>query len=45
MKSTGIVSKMNELGRIVLPIELIRTLGIDENRPTGILRGSRKYYS
>ena len=33
MKSTGIVSKMDELGRIVLPIELIRTLGIDEKDP------------
>ena len=30
MKSTGIVSKVDELGRIVLPIELRRTLGIEE---------------
>ena len=30
MKSTGIVRKVDELGRIVLPIELRRTLGIDE---------------
>ena len=29
MKSTGIVRKVDELGRIVLPIELRRTLGID----------------
>ncbi|MBN4067756.1 MAG: AbrB family transcriptional regulator [Alkaliphilus sp.] len=28
MKSTGIVRKVDELGRIVLPIELRRTLGI-----------------
>ena len=28
MKSTGIVRKLDELGRIVLPIELRRTLGI-----------------
>ena len=30
MKSTGIVRKMDELGRIVLPIELRRTLDIAE---------------
>jgi len=30
MKSTGIVRKVDELGRIVLPIELRRTLGIGE---------------
>lgn len=30
MKSTGIVRKVDELGRIVLPIELRRTLGIVE---------------
>ena len=30
MKSTGIVIKVDELGRIVLPIELRRTLGIEE---------------
>ena len=30
MKSTGIVRKVDELGRIVLPIELRRTLGIEE---------------
>lgn len=29
MKSTGIVRKIDELGRIVLPIELRRTLDID----------------
>ena len=28
MKSTGIVRKIDELGRIVLPIELRKTLGI-----------------
>ena len=28
MKSTGIIRKVDELGRIVLPIELRRTLGI-----------------
>ncbi len=30
MKSTGIVRKVDELGRIVLPIELRRTLDIME---------------
>ncbi|MGN8648215.1 AbrB/MazE/SpoVT family DNA-binding domain-containing protein [Gracilibacillus sp. HCP3S3_G5_1] len=30
MKSTGIVRKVDELGRVVIPIELRRTLGIQE---------------
>jgi transcriptional pleiotropic regulator of transition state genes len=30
LKSTGIVRKVDELGRIVLPIELRRTFGIAE---------------
>ena len=30
MKATGIVRKVDELGRIVLPIELRRTLNIEE---------------
>lgn len=30
MKSTGIVRKVDELGRIVLPIELRRTMDIGE---------------
>jgi len=30
MKSTGIVRKVDELGRIVLPVELRRTLNIAE---------------
>lgn len=29
MKSTGIVRRVDELGRIVIPMELRRTLGID----------------
>ena len=33
MKSTGIVRKVDELGRIVLPIELRRTLDIAERIP------------
>lgn len=30
MKTTGIVRKLDELGRITLPIELRRTLGVTE---------------
>jgi transcriptional pleiotropic regulator of transition state genes len=30
MRSTGIVRKVDELGRVVIPIELRRTLGIEE---------------
>ena len=30
MKSTGIVRKVDELGRVVIPIELRRTLDIAE---------------
>ena len=30
LKSTGIVRKVDELGRVVLPIELRRTLNIEE---------------
>ncbi|QZA33054.1 AbrB/MazE/SpoVT family DNA-binding domain-containing protein [Hydrogenibacillus sp. N12] len=30
MKATGIVRKVDELGRVVIPIELRRTLGIGE---------------
>jgi len=30
IKSTGIVRKVDELGRVVIPIELRRTLGIEE---------------
>jgi len=36
MKATGIVRKVDELGRIVLPIELRRTLGIDVKDPLEI---------
>ena len=36
MKSTGIVRKVDELGRVVLPIELRRTLGIEEKDPLEI---------
>lgn len=36
MKSTGIVRKVDDLGRVVLPIELRRTLGIEEKDPVEI---------
>ena len=36
MKSTGIIRKVDDLGRIVLPIELRRTLGIGERDPLEI---------
>ena len=36
MKSTGIVRKVDELGRIVLPIELRRTLDIEVKDALGI---------
>jgi len=36
LKATGIVRKVDTLGRIVLPIELRRTLGIDEKDPLEI---------
>ncbi len=36
MKSTGIVRKLDDLGRIVLPVELRRTLQIGEKDPVEI---------
>ena len=36
MKATGIVRKVDELGRIVLPIELRRTLDIEIKDPLEI---------
>ena len=36
MKATGIVRKVDELGRIVLPIELRRLYGIAEHDPVEI---------
>lgn len=37
MKSTGIVRKMDELGRIVIPVELRRSLDIQEKDGMEIL--------
>ena len=36
MKSTGIVRRLDELGRITLPIELRRTLDVAERDPLEI---------
>lgn len=36
MKSTGIVRKIDELGRVVIPIELRRTLNLAERDPVEI---------
>lgn len=36
MKATGIVRKVDELGRIVLPMELRRTLNIQKEDPVEI---------
>lgn len=36
MKSTGMVRKVDELGRVVIPIELRRSLGIKEKDPIEI---------
>lgn len=36
MKSTGIVRRIDDLGRVVIPMELRRTLGITEGDPLEI---------
>lgn len=36
MRATGIVRKIDELGRIVLPIELRRTMNLNERDPVEI---------
>ena len=36
MKSTGIIRRMDELGRVVIPIELRKNLGIAEKDPIEI---------
>ena len=36
MKATGIVRRVDDLGRIVIPIEIRRTLKIREGDPLGI---------
>lgn len=42
MKATGIVRKIDELGRVVIPAELRRTMGIEEKASLEIFTdGSR----
>ena len=36
MKTTGIVRRIDELGRVVLPVELRRTLGLDVRDPVEV---------
>lgn len=36
MKTTGIIRKVDELGRVVLPVEMRRTLEIEERDPLEI---------
>ena len=36
MKATGIVRKVDELGRVVIPVELRKSLGINEKDPIEI---------
>jgi transcriptional pleiotropic regulator of transition state genes len=36
LKSTGIVRRVDELGRVVIPVELRRVYGIDERDPLEI---------
>jgi transcriptional pleiotropic regulator of transition state genes len=42
MKSTGIVRKVDELGRVVIPVELRRTLNIETKDPLEIYVDSDK---
>lgn len=50
MKATGIVRRIDELGRVVIPKEIRRTLSIHENDPLEIFTGNdgeivfKKYY-
>lgn len=44
MKSTGIVRKVDELGRIVLPKELRQTLNINERDPIEIFVDNSSIY-
>lgn len=42
MKSTGIIRRTDDLGRIVIPKELRKSFGIEENTPLEIfLRGNQ----
>lgn len=41
MTATGIVRPLDPLGRVVIPIELRRTLGLHEKDPIEIFTGNR----
>lgn len=41
IKATGIIRKVDELGRIVIPMELRRTLGINEHDPLEIFTSDK----
>lgn len=40
MKATGLVRRLDDLGRIVIPKEIRRSMGIGENSPLEIYVGS-----
>lgn len=42
MKSVGIVRKLDDIGRLVIPIELRRTMGIEEKDPMEIFIDEEK---
>ncbi|MFJ6264224.1 AbrB/MazE/SpoVT family DNA-binding domain-containing protein [Lysinibacillus xylanilyticus] len=42
MKSTGMIRKVDDLGRVVIPKELRRTLGIDNQDPLEIFTDGNK---
>ncbi|MFJ5564799.1 AbrB/MazE/SpoVT family DNA-binding domain-containing protein [Lysinibacillus xylanilyticus] len=42
MKSTGMIRKVDDLGRVVIPKELRRTLGIDNRNPLEIFTDGDK---
>lgn len=44
MKSTGIVRKVDELGRVVIPMELRRTMNIDLKDPLEIFVDEKYLY-
>lgn len=44
MQAIGIVRKIDELGRVVLPIELRRSLNLEEGTPLEILADEKGIY-
>ena len=44
MRSTGIVRKLDELGRITLPIELRRNLDVNDRDPLQRKKDIKKFY-